>query len=183
MVRMCGERHSRTPWCAQRWSRRPCGEEAGALESAGATHWSLAQHAGWGTLCEGRGSVICNIRRKLCSLRWHFSHPRCGLQRVVKMSSSRLARGPEHGKTGLPRRCPSGASLDQASGPVGGRVRGRERLDSPAEGAGCAGGKGMALVGRACQIDVGDVDNAPVVPSPSPDCFCDFCGSFRETRL
>ena len=33
-------------------------------------------------------------------------------------------------------------------------------------------------VGRACQIDFGGVNNAPVVPSPSPDDLCDVCGSF-----
>ena len=33
-------------------------------------------------------------------------------------------------------------------------------------------------VGRACQIDFGGANNAPVVPSPSPDDFRDVCGSF-----
>ena len=53
---------------------RACGgRRSSALESACATHWSRAQHAGEEPSTK-EGSVICNIRRKLCSLRWHFSH-------------------------------------------------------------------------------------------------------------
>ena len=65
-------------------------------------------------------------------------------------------------------------SLDQASGPVGGR-----KVD--ANGLSVQRGKRMTRSlgsGQTVQIDCGGVNNAPVVASPSPDDLRDVCGSF-----
>ena len=71
--------------------------------------------------------------------------------------------------------------LGQASGPVGGCLC--RRKNELAADLVAKEWHDFWRVGTECQIDFGGVNNAPVVPSPSPDDLRDVCGSVSAHTL
>ena len=128
------------------------------------------------------------IRSVVCDGTSHMAHPRCGFggkagakawhcgrtqgcrwcsksacERLVNLSSSRLAWRHQHGKTGPPRR----RWIMQVAPWAHATVDANGLAVQPQEQADLVPKLQLWTVGRACQIEFGGVNNAPVVPSPT----------------